>query len=36
MTSLNPVFNIGMQITETIIKHQNKSKVEALKIAVEM
>ena len=36
MTSLNPVFTIGMQITETIIKHQRKTKAEALVIALEM
>ena len=36
MTSLNPVFTIGMQITETIIKHQGKTKKEAFEIALEM
>ncbi len=36
MTSLNPVFNIGMQISETIIKHQAKTKKEALEIAINM
>ncbi len=36
MTSLNPVYTIGMQISETIIKHQAKSKKEALEMALEM
>ncbi len=36
MTSLNPVYTIGMQISETIIKHQDKSKKEALQMALEM
>ena len=36
MTSLNPVFTIRMQMTETILKHQGKTKVEALEIALEM
>ena len=36
MTSLNPVFTIRMQMTETIIKHQRKTKAEALEIALEM
>ena len=36
MTSLNPVFTIGKQITEVIIRHENVSKKEAEKKAVEM
>lgn len=36
MTSLNPVFTIGEQIEEVIILHQNLSKVEARKKAIEM
>ena len=36
MTSLNPVFTIGMQISEAIIKHQNKSPEEAREISLEM
>ena len=36
MTALNPVFTIGMQICESIIKHQKKSKREALEIALRM
>lgn len=36
MTSLNPVYTIGNQITETIILHQNASKKEAQKLAVNM
>ena len=36
MTSLNPVFTIRMQMTETILKHQGKTRVEALEIALEM
>ena len=36
MTSLNPVFTIRMQMTETILKHQGKTKAEALEIALEM
>ena len=36
MTSLNPVYTIGMQISEAIIKHQGKTKNEAIKIALEM
>ena len=34
MTSLNPLFTIGSQITETILAHQNISKQEAIKQAV--
>ena len=36
MTALNPVFTIGMQISESIIKHQKKSKKEAHEIALRM
>jgi peptide/nickel transport system ATP-binding protein len=36
MTSLNPVFTVGMQITEAIILHQKLSKAEALKKAESM
>ena len=36
MTSLNPVFTIGMQVSEAIIKHQGKTKNEAYKIAKQM
>ncbi|MFQ5892167.1 MAG: ABC transporter ATP-binding protein [Candidatus Methanofastidiosia archaeon] len=36
MTSLNPVFTVGDQIAEAIILHQNLSKRDALKKAVEM
>ncbi len=36
MTSLNPVFTIGMQISEAIIKHQNKTPEEARDISLEM
>ena len=36
MTSLNPVYTIGMQMTESIIKHQGKKENEAKKIALEM
>jgi len=36
MTSLNPVYTIGNQITETIIFHQNLGKTEARRKAVEM
>lgn len=36
MTSLNPVKTIGSQIIEVIIKHQNKTKEEAKKIAIEL
>lgn len=34
MTSLNPVFKIGSQMTEIIRTHQNVSKEEAIKIAI--
>lgn len=36
MTSLNPLFTIGNQITEVIIEHQKLSKAEAKKKAVDM
>jgi len=36
MTSLNPVFTIGDQIAEVIIRHQGLGKRAALKIAAEM
>ena len=35
MTSLNPVLPIGFQISEAIMRHQNKSKNEAMNIALE-
>nr|WP_042332108.1 ABC transporter ATP-binding protein [Desulfosporosinus orientis] len=36
MTSLNPIFTIGDQLTESICLHLKKSKAEAIKIAVDM
>lgn len=36
MTSLNPVFKVGNQIVESIIKHQKLSRKEARKKAIEM
>lgn len=36
MTSLNPVFTIGNQMTEHVIKHKRIGKKEAWKLAVEM
>ncbi|WP_027625829.1 ABC transporter ATP-binding protein [Clostridium lundense] len=36
MTSLNPVFTIGRQITEVIIRHEDISKKDAEKRAIEM
>jgi peptide/nickel transport system ATP-binding protein/oligopeptide transport system ATP-binding protein len=36
MTSLNPVFTIGNQLIETIVKHQKLNKKEAKEKAVEM
>lgn len=36
MTSLNPIRTIGSQITEVIIKHQNKTKEEARDLAIEL
>lgn len=35
MTSLNPVFTVGFQISEAIIRHQGLSKAEARKQAIE-
>ena len=35
MTSLNPVLPIGFQISEAIMRHQNKSKKEAMKISLD-
>jgi len=36
MTSLNPVYTVGTQLTEPIIKHRKISKKEAEKLAVDM
>ena len=36
MTSLNPVFTIGMQLTEAVLQHERVSKKEAFQRAVEM
>ena len=36
MTSLNPVFTVGQQISETIMIHKKVSKKEALNLSVEM
>ena len=36
MTSLNPVFTIGNQMTEHVMKHKKISKAEAWNIAIEM
>ena len=36
MTSLNPVYRIGNQITETIILHQQKSRKKAVEAAIEL
>lgn len=36
MTSFNPLFTIGYQIEEAIMLHQNKSKKEAKKLAVQL
>lgn len=36
MTSLNPVFTIGKQITETLIRHKKATKEESVKKAIEM
>ncbi len=36
MTSLNPVLTIGYQISEAVIRHQNKSKKDAWQLALEM
>lgn len=36
MTSLNPIFTVGDQIAESLIRHQNKTKKEALAEALRM
>ena len=36
MTSLNPVYNLSYQISESIILHQRKNKSQARKLAIEM
>ncbi len=36
MTSLNPVFTIGMQMSESVRYHRNISKQEAMKMALDM
>jgi len=36
MTSLNPVFKVGMQIAENIQRHQGKNRSEAMAQAIEM
>ncbi|MBR3119526.1 MAG: ABC transporter ATP-binding protein [Oceanobacillus sp.] len=36
LTSLNPVFTVGNQISESIIEHQHKSKKEAKQLTIEM
>ena len=36
MTSLNPVFTVGMQIAEAIVLHQSKTEAEALEMALAM
>jgi oligopeptide/dipeptide ABC transporter ATP-binding protein len=36
MTSLNPVFTIGMQLTEAVLAHEHVSKQEAFRRCVEM
>ena len=36
MTSLNPVYTVGMQLAEVVRKHQDVTKREALDKAVEM
>ncbi len=36
MTSLNPVFTIGMQISEALIKHKRMTKEEALQRSIEL
>ena len=36
MTSLNPVFTIGDQLTEAIVLHQNVSQDEAVKRAIRL
>ena len=36
MTSLNPVFTVGDQVAEAVRLHQQKSRADAMKVAVEM
>jgi peptide/nickel transport system ATP-binding protein len=36
MTALNPVYTVGYQLREVILKHQDKSKAQALELAEEM
>ena len=36
MTSLNPVYTVGDQISEAIVLHQNKTKKEGLELAADM
>ena len=36
MTSLNPVFTIGMQVTEVILQHEEVSQEEANRRAIEI
>ncbi len=36
MTSLNPILTIGQQITEVIIRHQDRTKQEARDLAIDM
>lgn len=36
MTSLNPVFTVGMQVTESVILHENLSKAEARQRAIDV
>ena len=36
MTSLNPVFRVGQQISESLIIHQGLNKKEALEKSIEM
>ena len=36
LSSLNPLYTVGNQIAETVMKHQHLSKKEALKVAEEM
>ncbi len=36
MTSLNPLLNVGGQITEVLVKHRNINKADAKKLAIEI
>ncbi len=36
LSSLNPVFTIGFQLTETILLHQNRTKKEAYQMAIDL